>query len=176
MFLDVCPSSTSKPQEKQTFQFAYCLMILEYIGATLRDTFCCVKGTTPPPRPPPMGGSPPWPPCPMKFAKGVVCLLSASTSSPPSADLQSCRLERSKIRDVELHGWWGWCLRLIHCIARCCKCRKLLLHCLLIRRKLVDCCSDQCTHLCCRTCRQLILCRQGSHLCDDRLYVIIVIV
>jgi hypothetical protein len=44
--------------------------------------------------------------------------LSTTTSSLPSTDSQSCRLERSKVRDVELlHGWWGWCHWLIRCIA-----------------------------------------------------------
>ena len=46
-------------------------MMLEYIGAALHGAFCCANGATPPPRPPPMGGSPPWPPRPMKFANGV---------------------------------------------------------------------------------------------------------
>ena len=69
--MDVCPSSTSKPQEKHKFQFAYRLMMLEYIGAVLRGAFCCANGATPPPQPPPMGGSPPLPLRPMKFAKGV---------------------------------------------------------------------------------------------------------
>ena len=34
--MDVCPSSTSNPHEKHTFQFAYRLTILEYIIALRR--------------------------------------------------------------------------------------------------------------------------------------------
>ena len=48
-------------------------MIFGYIGAAFRGMACCAKGNTPPPHPPPppMGGRPPCPPHPTKFANGV---------------------------------------------------------------------------------------------------------
>ena len=105
-----------------------------------------------------------------------VCTLSAITSSTSSSKSKSCRLERAKTWDVELlHGWWGWHCGLIHCVARCRKRRRLLLHRLLIRRELVDCRSDRCTCLCCRTSRQLTLSCQGRHLRDYHVDFIIVV-
>ena len=103
-----------------------------------------------------------------------VCTLSASTSSTSSSKSKSCRLECAKTWDGELlHGWWGWHCRLICCVARCRKCRKLLLRHLLIRRELVDCRGDRCICLCRCTRRQLTLSCQGCHLCDYRVDVII---
>jgi hypothetical protein len=78
---DVCPSSISNPHKKQAFQLAYCLIMLEYIGAALHPPAGLPTGTNvlmtngccPPP--PPIGGRPPCLPwCPTKLANGVCAL------------------------------------------------------------------------------------------------------
>ncbi len=163
--MDVGPSSTLNPHEKHTFQFASCLMMLEYIGAALCCMGCCMKGATPPPHPPlpPMGGK-----APLSTASNIVCkwgvyvaaagapkiCTSTTSTSTTSTTATTTCWETHKVGDQELgDGWLYHLCRLVWRVALHGECGKLLLHCLLVGCKLVDCRSHCCCCFGCSSCQ-----------------------